>query len=117
MKVKSLYVSVSDMDRAINFYATHIFKKNPVSVTKRYSIFDIDGFQFGLFSPVVANEEHIIGNNCVPTIEVEDVKKIYQELKSKGFKIELDFHNVGTYYLFQVRDSEENILEFYQVIE
>ncbi|RLP94317.1 VOC family protein, partial [Micromonospora sp. CV4] len=47
--LSSLYVCVKDMERAIRFYETllgqKVTKKDPV-----YSVFDIDGFRYGLFA-------------------------------------------------------------------
>ena len=39
MKIKSLYVCVNDMKRAINFY-TNFFEVKPVKEDNVYSIFD-----------------------------------------------------------------------------
>ncbi len=116
MKINSLYVAVFDMDRAVNFYAKHIFKKSPKDQSERFSVFEIDTFQFCLFNPAVANEEHVVGNNCIPTIEAQDVNAFYEEIKQKDIEVVLHLHNVGNYHLFQLRDSEKNTLEFYQVI-
>lgn len=115
MKINSLYVSVFDMDRAIRFYADHIFKKPPKNQSQRFSVFDIGGFQFCLFNPEVVKETHVVGNNCIPTIEVENVRALYEEMKQKEAKIILELHNVEDYHLFQLKDSEDNILEFYQI--
>ena len=49
MKIKSLYICVDDMQRAIKFY-TKFFEKSPIKNDSVYSVFDIDGFRFGLFA-------------------------------------------------------------------
>ena len=48
MKINSLYICVSDMERATNFY-TDFFEKSSIKNDSIYSIFDVDGFRFGLF--------------------------------------------------------------------
>lgn len=47
MKIKSLYICVNDMERAINFY-TSFFEKSPIKNDSIYSVFDVDGFRFDL---------------------------------------------------------------------
>ena len=49
MKIKSLYICVNDMKRAIDFY-TSFFERPPIKKDLIYSVFDIDGFRFGLFA-------------------------------------------------------------------
>ena len=102
------------MDRAVSFYEKNIFRQKVQSKTDRFSVFKIDGFLFCLFSPKSINETHKIGNNCIPTIEVDDVKSFYKGLKQKDIEIVLELHNVNGYELFQLKDSEQNVIEFYQ---
>ena len=68
MKVNSLYVSIKDRDRAINFYQNILFKREPSLETDRFVFFNIDGFLFGLFDPVVVGEKVQYGNNNVVTV-------------------------------------------------
>ena len=63
------------MERAIRFYED--FFDQPV--TERddiYSVFDIDGFRYGLFAFQMMNEIHSFGNNCLPSISFENVKDV-----------------------------------------
>lgn len=47
--IKSCYICVKDMDRAVAFYET--FFEQPVTEKDDiYSVFDIEGFRFGLFA-------------------------------------------------------------------
>ncbi|EKN41486.1 glyoxalase family protein [Clostridium botulinum CFSAN001627] len=54
-KLKLLYVCVKDMKRAIDFYESllgqEVTKKNHI-----YSVFDINGFRYGLFANEKMNE-------------------------------------------------------------
>ena len=116
MKVNSLYVSVKDRDRAKNFYQNILFKREPSLETDRFVFFNIDGFLFGLFDPVVIGEKVQYGNNAVPTIEVKDIDRLYEELTKVGLKIVLPLQEVNGTIIFQIEDTESNILEFYQWI-
>ncbi len=55
--IRSLYLCVKDMHRAIKFYGLEkdVFIKDDI-----YSVFDIDGFRLGLFAFEKVNETHII---------------------------------------------------------
>lgn len=116
MKVNSLYVAVKDRQRAKEFYQNIIFERKPSLETDRFVFFDIDGFLFGLFDPVVTGEKVQYGNNTVPTIEVDDINSLYDRLTKVGLKIVLSLQEVNETKIFQVEDSESNVLEFYQWI-
>ena len=116
MKVNSLYVSVKNRDRARNFYQSIIFKRKPSLETDRFVFFNIDGFLFGLFDPVVTGEKVEYGNNTVPTIEVNDVDRLYEQFIKLNLKIVLPLQEVNETKIFQIEDTENNILEFYQWI-
>lgn len=57
IRIKSLYVCVKDMQRAIKFYEHLLGQK------KIYSVFDINGFRYGLFANEIINESKIWGKN------------------------------------------------------
>lgn len=116
MKVNSLYVSVENRERAKNFYQNIIFEREPSLETDRFVFFNIDGFLFGLFDPTVTGEKVQYGNNTVPTIEVNDVDSLYERLTKVGLKTILPLQEVNGTKIFQVEDTESNILEFYQWI-
>jgi len=65
MIFNSIYISVENMERAIDFYKK-FFKKEPASVNKRFTSFNLSGFSFSLYSLAVDNEELKLGNNCGP---------------------------------------------------
>lgn len=114
-QIKALYVAVKDMDRAVNFYE-EIFDVKVSSKDKRMSLFNFDSFSFLLFNPSIDGEIISMGNNVVPNIEVEDVNEMLEFVKSKGCEIVMPLEKIGKYSLFQAKDTEGNILEFYQVV-
>lgn len=78
----SLYICVEDMDRAIKFYED--FFEQPVCERDRlYSVFDINGFRFGLFAYTVANEAHTFGSNCLPSISVESYDMLISKIQDR----------------------------------
>ena len=114
MKVNSLYVCVKDLERAKKLYQDVIFDRKSSLETDRFVFFDIDGFLFGLFDPKITGEKVHYGNNTVPTIEVDDIDKLHKRLTEAGLKTVLFPQNVNETRIFQVEDTEGNILEFYQ---
>jgi len=100
------------MNRAIAFYEKY-FDKKVDTFDKRYSIFIINSFSFGLFNPKQDNEEVVFGNNVIPNIEVKDAKKEYDRVKNMGIKIALGLTDINGYQLFQFKDSEGNVIEIY----
>lgn len=47
--IKSLYLCVKDMNRAIDFYE-NLFEQTVTVRDEIYSVFDINGFRLGLFA-------------------------------------------------------------------
>ena len=81
-RIASLYICVNDMERAVGFYEDFfgqpVTEKDPV-----YSVFDINGFRFGLFAYKNMNEEHVFGSNCLPSIGFPDVQTLKTKLEGK----------------------------------
>ena len=108
MKIKSLYVCVNDMKRAINFY-TNFFEVKPVKEDNVYSVFDINGFRYGLFAYKEMNEEHSFGSNCLPSIEVDDI--IILKEKISHLEICFPLTQIGNNWVCEFVDSEGNHIE------
>lgn len=107
--IKSLYLCVKDMDRAIDFYE----KFFEMTVTVRddvYSVFDINGFRLGLFAFGIMQEEHVFGNNCLPSINVNSVEILQQKLS--GLKVVFPLKMIGENWVSEFEDSEGNHIEF-----
>ena len=113
-QIKAIYVAVKDMDRAVKFYED-IFNVKVSSKDKRMSSFDFGNITFLLFNPKIDNETISIGNNVVPNIEVGDINKILELIRSKKCEIVLPLKKIEKYILFQAKDTEGNIIEFYQM--
>ena len=115
-QIKAIYVAVKDMDRAVKFYE-EIFDVKVSSKDERMSSFDFGNIAFLLFNPKIDNETVFSGNNVVPNIQVENINQMLELIKSKNCKIVLPLEKIGKYHLFQAKDTEGNIIEFYQLLE
>jgi len=112
-KIKAIYLSVTDMKRAVKFYED-IFGVKVSSFDKRMSLFNFDNISFLLFDPSIDDEKVSIGNNVVPNIGVGDINGMLETIKSKNCKIVMPLQKIGKYLIFQAKDTEGNIIEFYQ---
>ena len=107
-KISSLYICVKDMERAIRFYED--FFDQPV--TERddiYSVFDIDGFRYGLFAFQMMNEMHSFGSNCLPSISFENVSILRTKLEGKEICFPLT--QIKGNWVAEFVDSEGNHIE------
>lgn len=106
--INSLYLCVSNMDRAVKFYED--FLEQSVTVRdKIYSVFDVHGFRLGLFAFGEMRESHVFGSNCLPSISVaglDDLKR-----KTEGLKIVFPLAEIGTNWVTEFEDSEGNHIE------
>jgi predicted enzyme related to lactoylglutathione lyase len=109
-QIKAIYVTVKDMGRAIKFYEK-IFNFKVASKNEKMSSFQFGNITFLLLK--INNQTISIGNNVVPNIEVEDINKILNLIK--GCEIVLPLERIGKYILFQIKDTEGNVIEFYQI--
>ena len=116
VEMKALYLSVKDMDRAVKFYE-EIFGTTVSNLDKQMSSFDFGSLAMLLFDPKANNEQVSYGNNVVPTIEVDDVESMFKLIQKKGCDIVMPLTRIGTYSLFQAKDTEGNVIEFYQNVE
>jgi predicted enzyme related to lactoylglutathione lyase len=112
-QIKAMYVAVIDMDRAVKFYED-IFDIKVSSKDERMSSFDLDNISFLLFNPAIDGEKVSNGNNVVPNIQVENVNKILELIKNKNCEIVMPLEKIEKYQIFQAKDTEGNVIEFYQ---
>ena len=113
-QIKALYVAVKDMNRAVKFYE-EIFEVKVTSKDERMSSFDFDNISFLLFNPAIDGEKVSSGNNIVPNIEVGNINKMLELVKNKRCKTVMPLEKIGKYIIFQIKDTEGNVIEFYQV--
>ncbi|MDD5600656.1 MAG: VOC family protein [Actinomycetota bacterium] len=112
--IRSLYLCVKDMNRAIQFYED-LFEQ-PVMLRDRiYSIFDINGFRLGLFAYEEVKEPHTYGTNCLPGIEVENLDILEKVLKK--VQIVYPLTRIKDNWVAEFEDSEGNHLEITAPVE
>ena len=108
MNINSLYICVEDMNRAIKFY-TKLFEKEPIKKDSIYSIFNVNGFMFGLFAYKKVNEKHTFGSNCLPSIEMENLGIL--NFKIKDLEKCFPLTAIGNNWVVEIVDSEGNHIE------
>ena len=107
-KIDSLYICVEDMERAVSFYE-EFFGQTITEKDSIYSVFDINGFRFGLFAYKNMNEEHTFGSNCLPSIGVSDVHTLKTKLEDKEICFPLTM--IKGNWVAEFVDSEGNHIE------
>ncbi|KEI80875.1 VOC family protein [Clostridium botulinum] len=109
-KLRSLYICVKNMKRAIGFYEDLLGQK----VTEKndiYSVFDINGFRYGLFANEKMNEAKKWGNNCLPSLEVSNIDLVLKKLEQLNCKIVFPLTIIGENQVLEFEDSEGNDIE------
>ena len=111
-----VYVAVSDLDRATEFY-TRFFETDPVVRTPTYSGFDLGGALFGLFDANAYPPDHPVvrGNSTVANIFVTDVDAEHERVASLGPRAIAPIFTLATGYRgFVFADPDGNVLELYE---
>ncbi len=106
--IDSMYLCVRDMNRAIAFYERFL----EMTVTERdsvYSVFDVNGFRLGLFAFERMNEPHAFGDNCLPSVRVENIGELRRKLA--GRKTVFPVTRIGGNWVAELEDSEGNRIE------
>lgn len=106
--IRSLYICVKNMDRAIRFYED-FFEQQVTEKDDIYSVFDINGFRFGLFAYEKKGEKHDFGNNVLPSISVDHVDALNQKIQEKEICFPLT--KIGKNWVVEFVDSEGNHIE------
>jgi predicted enzyme related to lactoylglutathione lyase len=109
-KINSLYICVKDMERAIGFYEKLLGQK----VKERdeiYSVFDIQGFRYGLFANEKMQEEKKWGNNCLPSFSVCNMDALLLRLEELQCEIVFSLSIIGNNRVLEFIDSEGNAIE------
>ncbi|MBV7275937.1 VOC family protein [Clostridium sp. PL3] len=112
--IKSLYLCVTDMERAILFYESFFEQKVTVK-DNIYSVFDINGFRLGLFAFEKMQEAHTFGSNCLPSVSVENISIFNKKLE--GLKIIFPVTIIGNNWVAEFEDSEGNHIELTTPVE
>lgn len=106
--INSLYICVKDMKRAVRFYE-EFFDQSVTEADDTYSVFDINGFRFGLFAYQNENEIHSFGSNCLPSVEFDDVYLLRAKLEGKETCFPLS--QIKGNWVVEIVDSEGNHIE------
>ena len=113
--MSSVYVSVDDMERAVDFYQ-ELFDREPEQVGERFSTFAFDGVDFGLYNAGYDGYDVEFGNNCVPNFEVDDVEAAYDRIERIAREmVHDDVLEFGDYHTFHFVDSEGNEIEVFSI--
>lgn len=106
--IRSCYVCVTDMARAIRFYEALL--ERPVKERdETYSVFEAGGFRLGLFAFRLAGEEHAYGTNCLPSLELPCRAALVRKLA--GQRVVFPLRRIGPNWVSEIEDSEGNRLE------
>ena len=106
--IRSCYVCVTDMARAIRFYEALL--ERPVKERdETYSVFELGGFRLGLFAFRLAGEEHAYGTNCLPSLEVDCLDILKKKLE--GLPVIFECKRIGNNWVSEFEDSEGNHIE------
>ncbi len=109
-RINSLYVCVKDMQKAIEFYEK-LFEQRVTERDEIYSVFDIQGFRYGLFANQKMNETKVWGNNCLPSFAVNDIDLIQKRLEELNCPIVFPLTTIGKNRVLEFTDSEGNDIE------
>lgn len=114
MDLSSVYVSVEEMDRALEFYR-ELFDAEPAQAEERFSTFAFDGVNFGLYDPGYDGYDVDFGDNCVPNFEIEEVEAAHERIGALAPEVDDEIQAFGDYHTFHCRDTEGNTLEIFSV--
>lgn len=110
VRINSLYICVKDMERAINFYE-NLLEQKVTEKDEVYSVFDINGFRFGLFANEKMKEKHTYGDNCLPSFEVNNMEEAKDKLSALNSKIVFPLTAIKNNLVLEFEDSEGNHIE------
>lgn len=106
--IRSAYLCVQDMERAIAFYRRFL-EIEPVEKDEIYSVFDVAGFRLGLFAYEKMGEAHTFGDNCLLSIEVGSEANLREKLKN--VEVVYGPKPIGRFLVVEILDCEGNRIE------
>lgn len=112
MKITSAYICVKNMDRAIDFYQA-LFNQSVTKKDEIASCFDIQGFRLFLFDNQKVNEPVTYGDNCLLSIEVDDINVVQKRLAKLDVPIVFPLTRIGDKLVLEFKDPEGNDMEIY----
>ncbi|WP_227353454.1 VOC family protein [Haladaptatus salinisoli] len=115
MELSSVYVCVEDMARALDFYRA-LFEAEPAQEVDRFSTFEFDAANFGLYNPEYDDFGFESGTNCIPNFEVDDVDAACHRIETIAPEMVHDeILEFGTYRTFRLLDTEGNEIEVFGI--
>ena len=115
MELSSVYVGVEDMERALNFYR-ELFETEPEQDEERFSKFEFDAVDFGLYNAGYDGYDLDFGNNCIPNFEVDDVEAAYRRIEQLAPEmVHEEILEFGVYRTFHFIDTEGNEIEVFDI--
>ena len=115
MELSSVYVCVEEMARAVDFYRD-LFETEPEQEEERFSKFEFDGGDFGLYNAGYDGYEIDFGDNCVPNFEVADAEAAYRRIEALAPEMVHDeIQEFGEYRTFHFIDTEGNEIEVFSL--
>ena len=70
-----------------------------------------------LYNPETDKQEIKYGNNTVLTTEVDNINEALELVKNLNSKIVMPLEEIDGFKIFQIEDTEGNVIEFYQKIK
>lgn len=87
MDLAFVSVTVSDMDRAVDFYE-EIFQKETESRNHRLAVFELENIKFSLWNATADEVEVDFGENCAPGFRTSDTEHEHQRISEITSEIE-----------------------------
>jgi len=110
--LNSLYICVKDMNRAIDFYE-RLLERSPEKRDEVFSIFNINGFRFCLFNNSRVQEKVNWGDNCLPSLEVNNMSRLIERLEILNAEIVFPVTKIYDNLVLEFKDTEGNDIEVY----
>lgn len=115
VELSSVHVGVEDMDRALDFYR-ELFGMEPAREDERFSTFEFETADFGLYNAEYDGFELEFGDNCIPNFEVDDADAAYHRIEKIAPEMVHDgILEFGEYRTFHFIDTEGNEIEVFSI--
>ena len=114
-KLESAYITVENIDRALNFYEWFL-KRSAAKKGESLYLFDVDGFRLFLFDHNNENEKAKYGDNCLLSFEVDNAEKSKEKIEERNLKIIFPLTEILDNMVFEFEDPEGNHLEVFSKV-